>query len=161
QMNSSAHNRHSRTSPVARVALLCACLSLFLGTSLAQPAAPVKSVLVLYWYGKDFTGNFQFEQFLRETLKATPNTRIDYFAEYLEEDRFPGDEQAELLHDYLARKYANRKIDVVVAITDPPLKFLLAHRADLFPESPIVFLALKSPPSEVLTAGPGLTGIVP
>jgi signal transduction histidine kinase len=58
------------------------------------------------------------------------------------------------------QKYANRKIDVVVAVPDAPLRFLLAHR-DLFPQTPIVFVAAKPPASEVLVTPPGITGIVP
>lgn len=117
-------------------------------------------MLVLYWYSKDFPGNIAFEQAFKENLKIDSGGPIEYFAEYLEEDRFPGKEQAQLLHDYLLKKYAGRNIDVVAGVGDPPLRFLLEHR-DLFPSSPIVFAAIKPPAKEVVATSPGFTGVVP
>src|SRR5262249_5040699 len=43
---------------------------------------------------------------------------------------------------------------------DPSLDFLLKYRADLFTNTPIVFLSVARPPNALLTAGPGLTGLV-
>ena len=149
-------------SQLVRIVLACAVLLLLPEAVCAQP--PVKtrpSVLILHWYGKDFPGNLDFEQSFKEALKTTPNGPVDYYTEYLEEDRFPGKDQAQSLHDYLVRKYANRNIDVVVAVTDAPLRFLLERRDTLFPRSAIVFLAIKPPGKEVLSTGPGMTGIVP
>ena len=157
---------HSRAvencSQLVRMALVCALILLLPEAIFAQTQVNTKrSVLILHWYGKDFPGNADFEQSFKEALKTSTNGPVDYFAEFLEEDRFPGDQQAEALHDYLLKKYANRNIDIVVAVTDAPLKFLLAHRDDLFPHSPIVFLAIKPPAQEILSTGPGMTGIVP
>ena len=44
-------------------------------------------------------------------------------------------------------------------MTDSVLQFALDHRAELFPEAPIVFTALQVPAAPVLSAGPGATGI--
>src|SRR4029077_16378251 len=74
--------------------------------------------------------------------------------------RFPGEAQAVVLRDYLLRKYADRNIDVVVATSDPSLDFLTKYRSDLFPHSPIVFVAAKHPAPETLAAGPGMTGFI-
>src|SRR5262249_25451208 len=62
--------------------------------------------------------------------------------------------------DYLRDKYADRKIDVVVADPEPSLEFLLKYRKDLFPTCPIVFIGITRPPAATLAAGPGLTGIL-
>ena len=119
-----------------------------------------KKVLILYWESKDFVGNISFDQGFQAGLKAEPSTKWELFSEYLDSTRFPGEHQAELLHDYLREKYANQKIDVVVATPDPALDFLLRYRNDLFVNSPIVFVAVKRPSPEVLTSGGGLTGII-
>src|SRR5262249_1815926 len=58
------------------------------------------------------------------------------------------------------RKYAQRPIDVVVADADAPLRFLLKYRNELFPQTPIVFYASKSPTAIELVTGPGMTGTV-
>ena len=145
---------------LVRTVLLCALMLVLPAAVAAQtPVKPRPSVLILHWYGKDFPGNADFEQSFKEALNTTPNGPVDYFAEFLEEDRFPG--QAQLIHDYLVQKYKDRNIDVVVAVTDAPLKFLLDYRHDLFPHSAIVFLAIKPPAPEVLSTPPGMTGIVP
>ena len=145
-----------------RIIVVCAwVLCGFAAVCAQEPAKTKPSVLALYWYSKDFPGNVLFEDAFKQTLNITPNGPIDYYAEYLEEDRFPGKDQAQLLHNHLLQKYANRRIDVVLAVSDPPLRFLMEHRKDLFPQSPIVFVSIKPPAREILTAAPGLTGIIP
>ncbi|HMB28587.1 MAG TPA: hypothetical protein VKS99_10800, partial [Blastocatellia bacterium] len=126
----------------------------------AQQSAAPKRVLVLYWYGKDFPANVRFDQSFQAALQSAPDGTVEYYPEYFESDRFPGESQAQGLCDYLRRKYADRTIDVVVAAGMPPLEFLLKNRHDLFTKTPIVFLMSSYPVKEELAAGPGLTGIV-
>jgi PAS domain S-box-containing protein len=132
---------------------------------LFPPGAPVKAaaapkrVLALYWYNKDFPSNAPFDRSLQAVLKTAPAGSIEYYTEYLESDRFPGENQSEALRDYLRQKYASRFIDVVVAVSDVPLDFLLKYRDSLFTKTPIVFIAIKRPATNE-TSGPGLTGIV-
>ena len=118
-----------------------------------------KRILALYWYNKDFPSNGPFDRSLQAVLKSAPAGSIEYYTEYLESDRFPGENQSEALRDYLRQKYASRFIDVVVAVSDVPLDFLLKYRDSLFPKTPIVFIAIKRPATNE-TSGPGLTGIV-
>jgi hypothetical protein len=126
----------------------------------AQQSAAPKRVLVLYWCGKDFPANVRFDQSFQAALQSAPDGTVEYYPEYLESDRFPGESQAQGLCDYLRRKYADRTIDVVVAAGMPALEFLLKNRHDLFTKTPIVFLMSSYPVKEKLAAGPGLTGIV-
>ena len=127
---------------------------------MGQHSDAPKKVLVLYWESKDFVGNISFDQGLQAGLYSEPSIQWEVYSEYLDSMRFPGEHQAELLHDYLREKYAGQKIDVVIATPDPALSFLLQHRNDLFTNSPIIFVAVRRPPPEILTAGPGLTGII-
>lgn len=148
-------------------ALIRACFALLLlqtmltaGLSGLRAQAPAtKRVLVLYWYGRDFRGNVRFDQAFRAALQARAAGTVEYYPEYLETDRFPGENQAQLLQDYLRRKYAERPIDVLVTSADPSLEFMLKNREQLFPYAPIVFTTVKPPPAEQLTIGPGMTGI--
>jgi len=144
-----------RSGRVVRVALL-----LLLLASVASAQDAPKKVLVLYWESKDFVGNISFDKGLQAGLFADPSSKVELFSEYLDTTRFPGEKQNELLHDYLREKYANQKIDVVVATPDPALNFVLKYRTDLFPDSPIIFVAVERPPQGVLVADPGLTGII-
>ena len=126
----------------------------------SQDSGAAKKVLVLYWDTKDFPGNISFDQGFQAGMRSEPTNQWELFSEYLDTTRFPGEHQEELLRDYLREKYANQKIDVVVATPDRALDFLLKNRSILFSNSPIVFVGVSRPSQEVLAAGPGLTGII-
>jgi PAS domain S-box-containing protein len=125
----------------------------------AQPAPTPKRILVLYWYNKDWPSNAAFGQSFQTVLRRVPPGSVEYYAESLESDRFPGENQAQLLRDYLRQKYADRRIDVVVAVSDAALDFFLRYRRDLFPQAPIVFVASRLPAAKELAVGPGMTGV--
>ncbi|HEX8843850.1 MAG TPA: ABC transporter substrate binding protein [Pyrinomonadaceae bacterium] len=140
--------------------LVCVVIWLFPLGARAQADAGPKRVLVLYWYNKDYSWNVNFDRDFQAALRSAPAGPFEYYPEYLESDRFPGEHQSRLLHDHLRQKYADRRIDVVVATSDASLNFLLKYRADLFPQAPIVFTATQHPTTEQLAAGPGMTGLI-
>lgn len=145
---------------IRRLFIICVALLTLAPVAGGQNSVAKKKVVVLYWDTKDFPGNISFDQGFQAGMRSEPTSQWELYSEYLDSTRFPGEHQAELLHDYLREKYAGQKIDVVVATPDPSLDFLLKHRSDLFSDSPIVFIAVKRPPREVLAAGAGLTGII-
>jgi PAS domain S-box-containing protein len=158
--------KHGSNAAVVRVkivrrAALLVCLVLWLSPSAARAQADAgpKRVLVLYWYNKDYPWNVNFDRSIQAALQTAPAGPFEYYPEYLETDRFPGEHQSRLLHDHLRRKYADRQIDLLVATSDASLNFLLEYRADLFPQAPIVFNATRHPTAEQLAAGPGMTGL--
>jgi signal transduction histidine kinase len=126
--------------------------------SRAQETAP-KRLVVLYWDNKEFPGNARFEMSLKAQLQLDRRQDIEYFPEYFEASRFPDQNTAVSFRNYLQTKYARRTVDVVVASADAPLKFLLEYRTELFPNSPIVFVANDPPASDTLTSGAGMTGV--
>src|SRR4051812_6924303 len=103
----------------------------------AQP--PPKRVLVLSWYDRDYAANSGFELEFRTALQTFAPKGLEYYAEYLETNKFPGENQSVLLADYLRQKYAGRQIDAIVTRASPPLEFLIRNRSKLFPNTPIVF----------------------
>ena len=125
----------------------------------AQKSEVRKRVLVLYWYNREWPGNLSFDQNFQAVLQSAPDGTVEYYSEYLESNRFPGENQSQLLRDYLRQKYADRTIDVIVAVTDASLDFLLKYRNDLFTNTPIVFVAVKSPSIREFAGKAGLTGI--
>src|SRR5215469_3321665 len=118
---------------LAAVAALLLGLVLLLVTpvALAQQAAAPKRILVLYWESKDFPGNARFDKSFQEGLHSAPAGSVEYYSEYLESNRFPGENQALVLRDYLSQKYAHRHIDVIVAVSDVARDFLLKYRSEL------------------------------
>src|SRR5213075_2089960 len=148
-------------SKLVRTALfVSAVLSLTLAGGRAQNSSATKRLLFLYWYDRDYPGNVRFDQSFRGALRSISHETIDYYAEYLETNRFPGERQSRLLHDYLRQKYADIPIDVLLASTPPALDFFLKYHSDLFPNAPIVFATTEFPAAEQLASGPGATGFV-
>ena len=80
-------------------------------------------------------GMRQFERYCRRS-----DVPIDYFAEYLESDRFPSEEATLALCDYIAGKFQGRRIDVVLAGDVAALQFVIRFQEELFPNAPIVYL---------------------
>src|SRR5262245_36952067 len=117
--------------------LLLVCLLMFLLSSAAwtRQSAQPKRVLVLYWYNRDYSWNVNFERTFKVALQSAHGETVEYYPEYLESNRFPGENQSALFHDYLRQKYADRNIDVVVANSDASLEFLSKYRDDLFPDT--------------------------
>jgi PAS domain S-box-containing protein len=139
--------------------LVCVVICLFPAATRAQADAEPKRVLVLYWYDKDFHFNAKFDQGFQAALQSAPTGSVEYYAEYLESNRFPGESQSQLFRDYLRHKYADRSIDVIVASGYVTLEFLIKYRDGLFPQTPIVFLLTARPTTEQLASVPALTGI--
>ena len=116
-------------------------------------------MLALYLGEEEFPTNPVSQKALFEGLTSRPDIRVDYFGEFLESERFSDEVASQTLQDYIRAKYRGRRIDLVIAMTDSVLQFALDHRAELFPEAPIVFTALQVPAAPILSAGPGATGI--
>lgn len=148
----------SRTLARRVIFLVCIIVCVLPSIAYAQPAA--KKVLVLYWYNKDYPWNIKFDHNFQSSLRSEVGSGLDYYSEYLETNRFPGEDQAHLFRDYLKQKYASHPMDVVVAASDASLSFLLTYRTDLFPNSPVVFTASRYPTDKELSIEPGLTGIL-
>ena len=81
-----------------------------------------KRVLVMHWYDRGFPP-IELRQAFQAALRSATPEGVEYYSEYLETNRFPGEDQARLLSDYLRQKYAGRKIDVIVSRASPPLDF--------------------------------------
>ena len=126
-------------------------------TPAQQNAAP-KRVLVVYWGNNYVPANTVFDQNFQTALQSASAKTVEIYSEFLDFDRFPGEDQSRLLLDYLRRKYADRTIDVVIACGDRALDFLLGYRDTLFATVPIVFVAGKAPAAKELASGPGITG---
>ena len=129
-----------------------------LNVAQAQETRATKRILALYWYGKDFPTNVSFDQNLKSVFQNEAG--VEYYAEYLESNRFPGEAQSAVLRDYLRQKYSDRKIDVVITLSSLALDFMLKHREDLFPEAGIVFHTFSHPELGDHAGDPRITGVV-
>jgi PAS domain S-box-containing protein len=125
----------------------------------ASAQSPVRTVLTVHWSAEDFPSTPLVDAAIRRTVMSGAGGKVDYFTEYLESDRFPSEEATQAFTDYIRRKYAGRPIDVVVAISDPALEYVLGQRSVLFPDVPVVASIALESDAPVRHAGAGLTGI--
>ncbi len=140
------------------VTLASVAFALTCSIASAQPELH-KTVLTIHSGTEDFFTNPVLDAGIRETLGSRPDLALDYFAEYLESDRFGAEEASTALADYISRKYRGRRIDVVIAFTHLSLQFALDHRAELFADAPIVSVTLDAPDESVRRAGPGIAAL--
>ncbi len=108
----------------------------------AQSASP-KSILVLHTYAQQSMFRPVFDRALQQALNRKGMGDAEVYVETLEPNRFPGDNHAALFQQYLLQKYANRKIDVVIAVWDRALNYVLTHRDELFPHTPVASVVTR------------------
>jgi signal transduction histidine kinase len=142
-----------RTRLIVLALLVCAP-----SLTLAQESHKGKNVLALYWYGREYPTNVLYERGLLRALRADPLGGPEYYSEYIEVDRFPEADQTRLLRDYVRQKYANHRIDVIVASAETPFEFLLADRS-LFAGVPIVYTAFGPMDAAAERSMPGVAGV--
>ena len=141
-----------------RVMLFIAVVAISLSPSVGRgQSTSAKRVLVLYWHDRNYPLNAGFEESFQ---KALPAGAFEYYPEYLESNRFPGETQSLALRDYLRQKYADRPLDVIVIVGYSTLDFVSKYRNDLFPMVPIVFVLPSRPNPELLAQRPDMTGLV-
>lgn len=126
----------------------------------SQTNSQPKHVLMLFSEGKDVPGNIMQEQAVRaEMLKGSTN-RIEFSSEYLDASHFSGKEHFRVFQNYIGKKYDGRNLDLVVAF--PAQDYLLAGELPdaLFPDVPVVFVAVNEMEVPLSISKLGVTGIV-
>ena len=125
----------------------------------AAETGRAKRVLMLFSGSQFAPGSALVEQSVQQVLQKGPQT-VDFYAEYLDANRLPGESHYQLFRKYLQEKYAHNPPDVIVTFLI--LNFELAGRlpAELFPGIPVVLGALTE--EEVPREGFGnhVTGVV-
>ena len=160
-MDASIHSRNPSIAQLRRRGELIAakaggCLILlWIALSVAPwPAAadPVHNVLVVYSDNRLLPANLEIDAALREALIGPTKSPVELYTEFLDRSRFAGAAYEATTSTYLAEKYSASVPEVVVAGGEYALRFLLEHRAALFPNVPIVFVGLS--PAEIEALAP-------
>ena len=132
----------SRGAMVHLVLLLACCCLLPIAAAGAQQSTG-RNVLVIFSSDKQLAANVEVERGLRESFSDPIDREVDFFTEFLDDPAFAGEAYEQTVATYLRDKYALRKPEVLVAGGRPALDFLLRHRARLFPDVPVVHLAVS------------------
>lgn len=109
---------------------------------------------------KDVPGNIVLEQAVRAEMQKAVTNRIEFLAEYLDASHFSDKEHFRLFQDYLGKKYAGQKLDLILAF--PSRDYRLAGELPhaLFPDVPVVFVTINELEVPEWISKLGVTGIV-
>jgi signal transduction histidine kinase len=117
-------------------------------------------VLMIFNESKDVPGNILLEQAVRTEMQKAVTNRIEFLAEYLDASHFSDKEHFLLFQNYLGKKYAGQKLDLIMAF--PSRDYRLAGELPdaLFPDVPVVFVAINEMEVPEAISKLGVTGIV-
>ena len=119
----------------------------------ADDGADLKKVLVLYTDRRDLPSTGRVDDAHRTALAEGLGNRLDYYSEYVDLIRYEDPKYQAALHDYLRTRYADVRLDAVIAASTAVLDFVAANR-EIFGEAPLVFAA-----NEKVPRPPNSTGI--
>jgi sigma-B regulation protein RsbU (phosphoserine phosphatase) len=136
---------------------------LLLGPSAAARAATAQSaagkrVLVLHSYYKGYKWADDEHRGLTSVLEPVLGVE-NVFVEYMDTKRFYEKSHVRELPEVYRRKYADHRIDLVVAVDDRAYDFLVEHRDDVFPGTPVVFCGVNYFEAERRMGRPLVTGV--
>lgn len=122
--------------------VICTSLIVWIATVLAASSA-TRHVVLLFDERPELPGLAALEADLVRTLSSNSTDHIEVYREEMDLSRFGSStHQQRSLQEFLRRKYADKRIDVAVAVMAPALDFLLSHGDTIFPGTPIVFCGI-------------------
>ena len=125
--------------------------------ALAADSVQPKNVLILYSFSPSQTLNSL--EAIETAIRSRMSTPVNFHVEYLESQRFghPNFEQG--LSETLREAYAQPKLDLVIAVAYPALRFAAEFRDRMFPGITIVFMQVAPARLKGQKLWPGVTGI--
>ena len=113
------------------------------GPSSAQ-ALPKRDVLILSDVSFSHSLTAELTQEIFAGVRDTPERHVEFYSESLDLQAFPGTPSLEDAQAWLAKKYGDHKLDVVVAIGPGAIRFVSDDAQPLFRDVPIVICGSSS-----------------
>jgi signal transduction histidine kinase len=130
------------------------------GFGAATGSGSSKKVLMLFSEGTDLPGTVVVEEAVRDELQKNGTNTVEVFAEHLDARHFPDAAHLQLFRDYLGKKYAGQKLDLIVPITGRDFYLVQGLPAAVFPNVPVTFAAVNELDIPAELDRPGMRGIV-
>ena len=137
-----------RAPTVGSLAAFCGILRRAVGPADTSPpaqAAAAKTVLIIRGGSPDLPGGRIIVDAIEASVLKTSPSPVEIFSETIDTGRFSGEKYQRRVADLLAEKYSGRRVDLVVALSEPAMQFVLRERA-LFPGAALL-LGLIEPRS--------------
>jgi len=136
---------------------LGAALALFALTASVH-AEP--QVLIVFDEDKDLPGLAIINSNLQQVLRSQLREPVEIYTESLNLSRFNNPDYPDALEQYFQRKYQDRRPDLIVAVMEPALDFLIRRADTLFRGVPIVFCGADPLDVEAMSLPDNVTGVV-
>jgi hypothetical protein len=121
-------------------------LNLVSASAAEQAPAPGQRVLMLYSDERLLPANIIMDEAIRAAFAVGTNKRVEFYSEFLDVARFPGQEQQQRQRDFFRDKYRERPPDLMIAVSGGALVFVAEHRTELFTGVPIVYCPFAGDP---------------
>lgn len=116
----------------------CLLLLVMSGAAFCEP----KRVLILNPFGSEFVPWSEYGRRFREELLRQSPDGIDLYDISLASAR-AGEAEEGPFADYLQALFAKKKLDLVVAISSPSIRFVQKYRQQLFASVPAIFMGVE------------------
>ena len=127
-----------------RITFLIVRVSLALTIAGSLPvSAETRRVVLLFDERVELPGMSRLDAEFIRTLQANSADPVEVYREAMDLSRFGSDTYKSSLRDFFRTKYADKKIDVAVAVMAPAFDFLSSYGNLIFPGIPIVFCGLE------------------
>jgi len=128
----------------ASASLMLSLVFFFWSGPTAAQAPLARDVLILSDVGMSHSLTAEVTQQIVAGVRETPERHIEFYSESLDLRAFPGTPSPEDARDWLAKKYGDHKLDVVVAVGPGAIEFLSDDAQTLFRDVPIVICGSSS-----------------
>ena len=144
-----------------RGALQVVCTTLLIWmSSVSVASSATRRVVLLFDERPELPGLAQFDAEFVDKFASGSVEHVEVFREAMDLTRFSSDAHKVLLRDYLRKKYADKQINVTLAIRQPALDLLLNSVDPVFPGAAIVFLGVDSTYLDGRSLPPGVSGVL-
>lgn len=103
-----------------------------------------KEVLILYGLQSHMPIVLDWDRNIRNAIESEMTEPVRIESEFLDLLRSQDKDYRDQWMALLRRKYPAKSPDVVIAVFDPALRFVLDHRNEIFPNVPVVFCSASS-----------------
>lgn len=147
---------------LAKTLLAVFLAALAAAAAAAEPAAQSpKHILVLYDDDKDnFPGLANTDRGLREAFESELGTAVEIQSLSMGLSRAGRADYESQVADFFRNRFAGSMPDLIVAVLEPPLDFLLRHADTTFPGVPVIFCGVDATTVQGKKLPPSFTGVL-
>jgi signal transduction histidine kinase len=131
------------------------------GIGVAEDGGPDhRRVLIVYEPESTLQAVVDVSRGLHQTLRDRSPTSVEFYTEYLDFFRFPGDAHRRRQAESLTAKYEHVSLDAVVTLGPGALRFMLENRDAIAPGRPLVYGGVNATQIEGIPLQPDTYGVI-